>query len=70
MIVYRDQNNLDICDLQSDMGNAKTKVTKTDTETTENCALYDNQEHRVWYEMNTFVKGFKDVLVKGKSIWE
>lgn len=23
----------------------------------------------VWYNLTTFVRGFKDVLVKGKSIW-
>lgn len=73
LIVYRDKSNLDFCDLETDMGNATTKVTKTNTAAIENYTLniYDILlEHRVWYEMNTFVKGFKDVPVKGKSIWE
>lgn len=65
LIVYKDLSNFDIT--QSNIGNTTTKVTKPETGTTEN---YDNLENRVWYEMNTFVKGFKDVLVKGKSIWE
>lgn len=73
LIVYRDLSSIDICNPQSDMENATTKVTRTDSGTIENRTLnvYNNLvEHHVWYELNTFVKGFKDVLVKGKSIWE
>lgn len=29
----------------------------------------DNAAEEIWYESNVFIKGFKDILVNGKNIW-
>lgn len=68
MIVYKDMSNLNI---SADSNAAKLKSPQN----SEACSRSDDdadiaENNRIWYELNIFVKGFKDVMVKGKTIWE
>lgn len=61
MIVFKDLGNLHISD-----DDTKATALKTD----DSIDGWHADGDRVWYELDTFVKGFKDVMVKGKTIWE
>lgn len=64
LIVYEDMvadySNLNVGDMMED--------DKIINDTNTNGDLI-NIDDAVWYESTVFVRGFKDVLVKGKSIW-
>lgn len=63
-IHFRDNSDFSIFEDFQDLSLAE----KSDTDK----ALPESHvaETEIWYQLKTFVKGFKDILVNNKSIWE
>lgn len=64
-IHFRDNSKFSIFEDFQDLSLAE-KAEKRDEALTES----HGAETEIWFQLKTFVKGFKDILVNDKSIWE